>query len=166
MRSARLSFFVAVKWIENLNQVSATKNTETWRRIIQTMIVWRARWRLKLSFWIFPGHIMLSCAFLLCACGRPIWQCELFRPLFMLSGRRETWWHQRCWLTLSFWIFPENIMLSCAFSLCACGRPIWQCQLLRPLFMLSGRRETWWHQRCWLTLSFWIVPGNIMLSCA
>ena len=29
----------------------------------------------------------------------------------MLSGRRKTWWHQRCWLTLSFWNF---LKISCS----------------------------------------------------
>ena len=55
---------------------------------------------------------------------------------------------------VEFSIFFCSMMSSCAVSLCACGRRIWDSELLRPLFMLSERRESQWHWRCWLKLSF------------
>ena len=46
------------------------------------------------------------------------------------------------------------MMLSCAFSRCACRCRIWESELWRPLIMLSESRGSWWHQRYWLKLSF------------
>jgi len=47
-----------------------------------------------------------------------------------------------------------SMMTSCALSLCARGRRIWESELLRPLVVLSERREFHWYWQCWLKLSF------------
>ena len=55
---------------------------------------------------------------------------------------------------VEFLFFFGSMVTSCALSLCACGRRIWDSELLRPLFMLSESRGSHWHRRCWLKLSF------------
>ena len=45
-------------------------------------------------------------------------------------------------------------MISCAYSLCACGRRIEESELLKPLVMLSESRGSWRHRRYSLKLIF------------
>ena len=43
---------------------------------------------------------------------------------------------------VEFSFFVCSMMTSCALSLCACGRRILESELLRPLVMLSEKRES------------------------
>jgi hypothetical protein len=46
------------------------------------------------------------------------------------------------WSEVEFLFFFCSMMISCALSLCARGRRIWDSELLRPLLMLSELRES------------------------